>query len=152
MPPTSHRMSQSGFTLIEVLIALMLAGVVVLGLASGLFTLIRSTNATMQRQQIQVALSNLGESLKAAPYLPCDDPADATVQAYQDAYDAWGVRWTPPVGMTARIVGVEYWDRATRSYVDAATACAAGDQGAQRLTVQVDFSGRDGKAQVVKRA
>lgn len=143
--------SQGGFSLVEVLISLLLAGVVVLGLASGLFTLIRSTNETMDRQQIHMALGNFGESLKAAPYRSCEDPANATVQAYQDAYDAWGVRWTPRSGMTARIVKVEYWDRATRSYLDAAAACATADQGAQRLTLLVEWRDRDGRAQIVKR-
>jgi len=145
-----RRGEQAGFTLVEVLIALALAGVVVLGLASGLFTLIRTSNDTLQRQQIQVALGNFGESLKAAPYRACDDPAgNATAAAYQSAYDAWGVRWVPRPGMGASIVKVEYWDPEARVFEP---ACDGPDAGAQRLTLHVTWAGRGGKAQVVKRA
>lgn len=140
---------QGGFSLVEVLIALVLAGVVVLGLAAGLYTLIRTTRDTMERQQVEMALANFGEALKAAPYQPCDGPGGASVGAYQDAYDAWGVRWIPRPGMDARIVAVRYWDRATRSFTD---ACGAEDQGAQRFTLEVEWRGRDGRAQIVKRA
>src|SRR5690606_13599486 len=80
---------QGGYSLVEVLIALVLAGLVVLGLVAGLYTLINSTRQTMERQQVEMALGNFGESLKAAPYRPCDDPAGASAEDYQDAYDAW---------------------------------------------------------------
>jgi prepilin-type N-terminal cleavage/methylation domain-containing protein len=148
--PAAPRRSQSGFSLVEILISLLLVGIVVLGLAAGLYTLIRTTNDTMNRQKVQLGLSNFGESLKAAPYRDCAEPdGNATVAAHQSAYSAWSAAWTPPSGMTAGITKVEYWDPQTRSFVG---ACADTDHGAQRLTMTVTWRGRDGTAQIVKRA
>lgn len=139
-----HARPQSGFSLIEVLIALMLISVVVLAIAAGVLTLLRTTRATMERQQVQHGLANFGEALKAAPYLPCDEGGD--LGAYESAYAGWAGAWTPPDGMTTEIVDVEHWDRDSQSY----GACAGEDQGAQQLTLEVTWRNRIGTAQIVK--
>jgi Tfp pilus assembly protein PilV len=141
--------SQQGASLVEVLISVVLVGVVILGLAAGMLTLIGTSTSTSERQQIQLALGSFTESLKAGTYEPCtSNSALATPATYQAAYEAWPSKWTPPqAGMTRGITRVEYWDSAQAVFVDSCPN--AGDQGTQRLTVQVDWQGRSGTAQVV---
>ena len=141
--------SQQGASLVEVLISVVLVGVVILGLAAGMLTLIGTSTSTSERQQIQLALGSFTESLKAGAYETCtSNSAVATPATYQAAYDAWPSKWTPPQGsMTSGITRVEYWDSQLAEFVDSCPN--AGDQGTQRLTVHVDWQGRSGTAQVV---
>ena len=141
--------SQQGASLVEVLMSVVLVGVVILGLAAGMLTLIGTSTSTSERQQIQLALGSFTESLKAGAYETCtSNSAVATPATYQAAYDAWPSKWTPPQGsMTSGITRVEYWDSQQAEFVDSCPN--AGDQGTQRLTVQVDWQGRSGTAQVV---
>lgn|GEM_PF-1250957 len=144
-----RRRSQSGASLIEVLISVVLVGVVILGLAAGMLTLISISTSTSEGQQIQLALGSFTESLKAGAFQPCTaNLALPTASEYQFAYQAWPSKWTPPqTAMTSSITQVEYWDKDQADFV--ANCPAAGDQGTQRLTVQIDWRGRSGTAQVV---
>ncbi len=143
---------QAGFSLIEILICVVLVGTVILALAAGMLTLVRTSSGTSQRQQIQLSLGSYTESLKASPYLPCNGPVPPTTSSYEAAYGAWPERWTPvKPGMTARIIEVEFWDETAGPQGAFVAACAGGlDQGTQRLTVQIDWRGRTGTAEVVK--
>ena len=152
----ARQRSQSGFSLIEILICVVLVGTVILALAAGLLTLVKTSNATSQRQQIQLALGSMTESLKVGPYLPCQTlPANeaGAVAAYEAAYASWPQRWSPSKsGMTARITGIQYWNSATEQFEDTCPPPAGSgvrDQGTQRLDVEVDWRGRQGTAQVV---
>ena len=55
--------AQAGFTLVEILICVVLVGTILLALAGGMLTLARTSNATTQRQQIQLSLGSYTESL-----------------------------------------------------------------------------------------
>ena len=136
--------SAAGFTLVEVLVAVVLAGVVILTLAGALLTVVRATRSTSDRQELQLALGNYSERLKAIPYLECGDVP---------AYRATMLATTPPPvrpGTTVEIVRVRYWDPATRSYVAGCVSPAA-DGGTQRVTVRVEWQGRSVQGQIVKR-
>lgn len=156
--------AQHGFALIEVLVSLALVGSVVLALVGALLMLVNTSNSTSDRQQIQLALAAMTENLIVAPYLPC--PGGADVDAYNAAYANWPSRWTPSrPGMQSKIVAVEYWDE-DPSPVDGVdpgpsfqSTCPENDvgapepdQGAQRLTVEVEWRGRSETAQVVTTA
>ena len=138
----TSRRSQTGATLVEVLIALALVGILVLALASGMLTLIKTSSETTKQQQIELALGSFTESLKSGPYTKC--AALVAGSPYPNT-----TAWVPPQSsMTASLVKIEYWDKSSRSFV---AACpASGDQGTQRLTVQVDFQDQSSTAQVVK--
>lgn len=136
------RRSQTGATLVEVLIALALVGILVLALASGMLTLIKTSTETTKQQQVELALGSFTESLKSGPYTKC--AALVAGSPYPNT-----TAWVPPQSsMTASLVKIEYWDKSSTSFV---AACpATGDQGTQRLTVQVNFEDRSSTAQVVK--
>ena len=141
--PTTPACS-GGFTLVEVLVAVLLAGTVVLALAGALLTIVRATGETADRQELQLALGNYSERLKAVAYVDC-----GTTSAYRTAMVA-----TPPppvpAGTTVDLIGVRYWNPATRTY-DVTCPSPTADAGAQRLTVRVHAGGRTLQAQVVKR-
>ena len=138
---------QSGFTLVEILITLVLAGLVVLGIATGLLTLVRSNAATDERQRIDQALGNMSEGVKALVYDDCVAGAEPTAASYQSAYDGASSSWLPPTGMTARVTDVQFWNRTTQAFDD---ACPSGDQGAQKVTIEVTWRNRNGTAELVK--
>lgn len=147
-PARRHGGAQSGYTLLEVLIAVVLAGLVVLSLAAGMLTVVRVSAQTSERQTADAAMSSFAESVRAAPYLRCDDPArPGNVATYQDDYDVWAEAWQPRPGMTARIVAVEHWN-GTNRYV---AACPGTDRGAQRLTLEVTWGDQERRSHVVKR-
>lgn len=145
-PRRSRSLGQSGFGLVEVVITVFLAGVVVLGLAAGLLTLVRTNAATDERQRIDQALGNVAEGLKALPYVPCTDGGGPDAADLWADYQASATSWSPPAGMTVQLLDVEYWDRSERRFVG---TCAEGDQGAQQVTISVDWRDRTGTAQVV---
>ncbi len=141
---------QGGFSLVEVLVALVLSSMVVIALAAGLLTLVRVTASTNERQQLQLAAGNFSESMKAFDYLRCGSDAD-----YESAYGAWASKWNPPDGFTAEIVEVEYWTRVTGTDGPGAfqSACPdpAQDEGTQLVTLRVEKdNGADRQVQVVK--
>ncbi|MHB1140120.1 MAG: type IV pilus modification PilV family protein [Microthrixaceae bacterium] len=145
-----HR-GADGFSLIEILICVVLVGTVLLALAGGMLTLVRTSAATSERQQIQLSLGSYTESLKASPYLPCGGPVQPSTTTYQPVYDAWPEHWSPvKPGMTAQIVEVEFWDDVAGTEGGFVPACPGMDQGTQRITVEIDWRDRTGTAQVVK--
>lgn len=150
---------QRGLSLVEVILAIMLIGTVILSLAAGMLTLVRTSASTSERQQMQLALGSITENLLVSPYVPCQfaptNPG-AAAQFHDAQYHAWSGAWSPSLpGMSeARIVGVEYWSTNpdnNASTTDGAyrTACPPDpsgpstprDQGTQRITVEVSMNG-----------
>lgn len=140
--PLRHPVGQSGVSLIETLIAVALSGLVILALAGGFLTLARANAANTAQQAADRAAGNYAESLKSAPYLPCD-PANPTAEP--DYTAAAGV-WTPPAGFSVGVVDVEFWDGG--SFV---TDCPAADGSLQRLTIAATGPDSERSAQIVKR-
>lgn len=64
--------AQSGFGLVEVLVAVAISGFLTLALASGILFLIRTNASLTADQQLQRTLANLSESVKALDYLSCE--------------------------------------------------------------------------------
>ena len=151
--PRGPRRDQAGVSLIEVLISVFLVSLVVLGLAAGFLTIVRVNADTAERQVVDQAIGSYTESLTTAQYLPCDDPTQpGSIVAYTSTYPAGSWTPTPASGVTANIVGVEYWN-GTSGFADACPGTpAADDQGAQRLTVEVAYRDTQRKAQIVKRS
>lgn len=137
-----HRRGQAGLTLIEIIISVALVSMVVLGLATGFLTLIRTNSATYRQQQVDHAATNYAESLKAVQYEPCV-PAGADPD-----YGAAPDLWTPSDDLQVEVVDVEFWDPGTSDYVD---DCTGADAGTQRVTVRAEWRDRERQAQIVKR-
>ena len=161
------RHDQAGFTLIEVLLALVLTSVAITAIAAGMLTLMRSSTQTSAQQRLQGALTSYTESLKALPYYsqqlaplpanPCVAGQPADVAAFQAAAAGWADRWVPPDYVTtAEVTNIEFWTPSapgSASIGTFTTTCpAGGDFGAIRLTGRVVLSdGGTSTGQVVIR-
>lgn len=142
---------QGGFSLIEVIVSVLLVSLVVLALAAGFMTIVRVNADTAERQVVDQAIGSYAESLTTAQYLPCDDPTQpGSVANYTATYPTGS--WTPAPGVDADIVGVEYWDGTSGFAATCPATPSAGDQGAQRLTVEVAYRDTQRRAQIVKRS
>ena len=124
-----RRCSQSGATLIEVLIAVFLIGTVIAALAAGMLTLMRSTGSTAEQQRLAASVMSYTEWLRSQAYRDCAAPGD------------FGT-WTELPRATGRVDDVRYWNVApganwTSAFAD---ACSS-DQGRQLLDVTVELDG-----------
>jgi type II secretory pathway pseudopilin PulG len=135
---------QSGFGLIEVVLAVGLVSLGVLALASAFLTLTRVNAATEAQQRVDHAVANYAESLKAADYVPCS-PGPTGV----DYSTAPGL-WAPPGGLQVEIVSVRYWNAAAGGGTYQAT-CPSTDGGTQLVTVRASSGDAERQAQIVKR-
>ena len=72
------------------------------------------------------------------------------LEHFQAAVDQAVEQADRDAGTTVDLIGVRYWNPATRTY-DATCPSPTADAGAQRLTVRVHAGGRTLQAQVVKR-
>jgi len=127
--------SQAGLTLVESLVALLLASIVVLALAAGVFTMLRTTQEVSAAQRKQAALTQATESIKAEPFSQC-----ATTATYAAAV---------PAGTT--VDRIEYLD-APSAGAEVGTFRAAcpsnpAEDRVQRITISIQGT----SAQIVKR-
>jgi Tfp pilus assembly protein PilV len=139
---------QSGFGLLEAILAVALVSLGVLALASAFLTLTRVNTATEAQQTVDHAVANYAESLKAAPYRPCSPTVTAD---YSTAPDLWAP--TGPAVVTLQIVSVQYWNPEGASGAGAYQVnCPPGsDGGTQLLTVRAASGDAERQAQIVKR-
>ncbi|MFN7148675.1 MAG: type II secretion system protein [Microthrixaceae bacterium] len=138
----SRARTQSGATLIEIIVVMAVAIPVILAAAVGLLTTVRLSSATEQQQQAEAQATAFAESVKQIPYVPCAVTAD---------YETSPELWAPPTGVTVQILDVGYWSQADRDYTSTSCASAADDLGAQLVTVRAVTSERSATLEVVKR-
>lgn len=95
---------QSGFSLIEVLIAIAISGVLVGAIAGAMMTLNRVTAGAAKRQKVTAAMTSAAESIKAHDYVNCGHSVD-----YDDAVDGAELN-AATLGVDAiTISGVDFW-------------------------------------------
>jgi prepilin-type N-terminal cleavage/methylation domain-containing protein len=131
---TRLRGDESGFTLVELLIAMVVMGIIVVGLLPALALGIRSGDDQRTLSTAELTLRSLAEHVKAAPYEPCALPAD-----YQAG-------WADPPdeeGITATVVEVAFWDQdLTGPAVVFQATCLGDPEGSrlQQVLVRVDVA------------
>lgn len=147
------RRAQSGYSLLEALVSILLTSVVILGLAGSLLAAIKSSEVADRVQRADSALGSFTESLKTMDYPTPATPGDCpSLDDYRTAWNDFGVSgnaWPAPAGVTLSITGIEHWQpdpTDSGSYVD---TCDDGDAYTHRLTVEVEIKGRSRSAQVV---
>lgn len=146
---------QSGYGLVEVLIAIVLMAILMTGATLGLITAIETSGDNQVRQRLQIALASYADSVAQMPY-PAGACSDRTAAAYDQLYATWANHWTPPAGISVRVRdvptddndGVWYWDRAAKDFVK---VCPAVDSGAHRLTLEASAGAMSVTGQIVKR-
>jgi Tfp pilus assembly protein PilV len=120
--------------LIEAVVSVGLVSTVVLALAAGLLTSIKSSQAAKETQEIDAALASFTESLKGMPY-PTVAGACPTLDEFKATWSTWADRWQS-TGVTTELTGVRHWDG--DSYE---SACPATNPFIHLLEVEVTVNG-----------
>ena len=111
--------SQSGVTLVELLVTVAIVGVAFVAIVSGMFTYTASATAHRHQADTQLQLREWAERVTVAPYVDCKT-------AYDDAY-------TPPTGYTRSSI-VRLWNPTTAAF-DIVPAAGCTDPKLQRVTL-----------------
>lgn len=149
-----HARGQSGFSLLEVVLAIFLASVLVSGLAAAFLGVIRINRMTAEQQRIDHAVNNYTEQLKSVVFEDCQSPAASEAGRIRGIYEA---SLTPSNGVDLEVTSVEFHDPSSPlNDPNAARWIASGCQTgatsqAQRVTVRGEFRDRERQAQVVVR-
>ncbi len=135
---------ERGETLVEIMVAVVFMGLVVVSLLGGLFTLIKVADVNTQKTRSSVALQSYAEQIKqpvtaavtGATYVPC-----AGTSSYGTFSGAL------PTGYTVEVTGVKHLsgyvvDGPFRKPQFGTTCTAATDLGLQQITVKVDTGDR----------
>lgn len=115
---------QRGSSLLEVLVATTIAGLVVVGIVGGYLTTVAVSSRVGERSDTESAVAAVSAGMARLPYLPC-----GALPAQRNAFAAVPV----PDGFAASLVGVTYLDAATNTF----GASCPKDRGAQLHTVEV---------------
>jgi hypothetical protein len=135
-----RRRGEEGFGLIEAVVSVGLVSTVVLALAAGLLTSVKSSQAAKETQEVDAAVSAYAESFKDPARYPSADPCATTPD--------WSLVPIPDGASAAHVSAFQHWGGGS-GWVDSCTT----DPGVHRLTVEVEMagSGATATAQVVMR-
>ena len=145
--PSRNPADQAGATLLEVIVAVMLVSMVVLGLATAFVTLMRINRGNAEQQRIDHAVDNVAEQLKAVPYVASGD----RLAQYTTALALPPSTSAQPTVTLQRVECRVRSTAATAASADAYDAACTTDGGTQRVTVRGDWRGRSREAQIVVR-
>lgn len=169
---------QSGFSLLEVLLAIAISGIVVSAIAGAMLTLNKVTVGVAKRQKVTAAMTSFAESIKGLDYVNCGAPGNGyDYPSSPGALDAQNLGvdsieivsvayWANDVGdpsgegdfVSSDTIGCSAGGTAVLAAVDpdpasppAATAPATVDEGAQLLTIEVKLDDIVQRTTVAKR-
>lgn len=153
----TRRRTQTGASLIEVLIAIAVLTAVVVGVSSMSIVAMRSGSQDRQVARANALLSSFSESIKALPYLTCGTPDDYMedfdkVDNDLSLPDAGG---TPTVDPSVRLRDASDVSLAILDVEDNAPGgfvCPNGDSGTQRVSLDVTVGDVKLQGVVVKRS
>lgn len=145
---------QDGSSLIEVIIAVFLVSMVVLGLATAFIALMRINRANSEQQRVDHAVDNVAEQLKAVIYDP-----DGTWQERMTTYSGGVTPPLPPDLSTTNtdsdpavvLTRVECRTTGGAATLDEYNSCTGADSGTQRISIRGEFRDRTRTAQIVVR-
>ena len=139
-PTRSSTLGQRGFTLIEVMMAVAVLGLTLVGAVAGSVAVGTATVLNMNQVQSGLLVTNVSERLERTPYINC-----ATAASYASALPL-------ATKYSATIVSVEYLANKNADPQVFQSSCPGNpDQGIQRVTIRVSpATGGIGRKELMK--
>ncbi len=128
---SSRSSGETGETLVELLVSIMLLGIAGVLMLGGLMTLTASSVYYGDETQVQNTLYDWASTVAAMPYKACAVTTDVPALA---ASELSGGQHT----LTGTVTSVTYWDGATSTFV---ATCPTSDTGIMRVTISVAAPG-----------
>jgi prepilin-type N-terminal cleavage/methylation domain-containing protein len=102
-PPGSSG-GESGFTLVEMLIAVFIMGLIATAVLGALGTVVRASRSSNELARVEAVMSAAADRLEVTPYIPC-----ATTSSYAPPVKSASgtVEWGPS---TVSVLSVTYWN------------------------------------------
>ena len=136
-----------GYTLIEMLIAIVLMGTIVLSIMGGMWAVVRASRQSDERAKVQAVLGSAADRVSVLIHNNC--PEESGVYELFASKAASSVGWD---SSSVRIVDYKYWDGA--SWVDDCnlTAGLTVKRTLQKLTIEATApgSGYTGQLEIIK--
>jgi prepilin-type N-terminal cleavage/methylation domain-containing protein len=135
-PPNVHHQASidtvgdRGYTLVEMLIAIVLMGSIVLSIMGGMWAVVRASSQNDERAKVQAVLGAAGDQISNWGYIPCPEPPPGFVpdpslpDLATPGYEQFGQKAASAVGWdveTVQIVDYQYWNPETRTWSDTNT-------------------------------
>ena len=146
--PSHDRPPDTGTTFIEVLVALVLLGTIVVATLAGLRASIIGSQVDENNARGHAWLQAAADAIYATAYLACDaNPVSTIETAYQSAADTATrpAEWTPGSGANVDVTSIEFLSRAG-TVESWGSACASGASTSPLYPqrVRIEVTGPDG--------
>ena len=127
--PVSRSRNESGETLVEIILTVILISTTIVALVTALFTVVASSSASKRRAQTANEATTVVETIDRAVYVNC---------AGTGTYNA-ALSTVPTVGFTPTITAVRYIADPGASTPTWQAGCpGGGDRGLQQITVRIE--------------
>lgn len=123
---------EGGFTLTEVLVALVILGTAVVAIVAAMGASIALSDRHRQNVTADALVRTYAERLNKANYVPCAPPTQGQYQA-----GPTGMNLTIPSNFTVSLVGIQYWngDGSATTPASFSSSCTT-DKGIQQITIR----------------
>lgn len=110
-PDHSGEPADRGYTLVEMLVAIMLMGSIVLAIMGGMWAVVRASSQNDQRAKVGAVLGAAGDGISNYRYIACPE--------VDEGYEQFGQKAAASVGWpleSVEIVDYQYWNPETGSW------------------------------------
>jgi prepilin-type N-terminal cleavage/methylation domain-containing protein len=107
------RRNDGGYTLIEMLVAIVLMGTIVLSIMGGMWAVVRASRQNDERAKVQAVLGAAGDGISNYRYIACPE--------VDEGYEQFGQKAAASVGWpleSVSIIDYQYWNPETDSWAD----------------------------------
>lgn len=108
---TAETVDDRGYTLVEMLVAIVLMGTIVLAIMGGMWAVVRASSQNDQRAKVQAVLGAAGDGISNYRYISCPE--------VDEGYEPFGQKAAAAVGWpldSVEIVAYRYWNPDTESW------------------------------------